>query len=382
MRKIMTFIVGFSLLLLAVPIAAQDTAETPSEPVAFLRFANFVPGETVDFFMDDQPTDVQALEYKAFSDWSAISAGAYSLSASSTGDEAMQSQPVEVELAEGGWYTVAAIGSPDGALGIEVIEETFDEFLPGTSWTTLVNAVQGGTSVDFIRDDVTYTTNVFPLGNQEDQVSSFGILDDMDTFNFRVVETENPENILVEAPETELRENEMYLIAAVGTADPNDEFDVEFLVENTSMAEVMMARGDMEQPGTIIEAAQANEMLAPWLEAVEAAGLTDTLSGEGPFTVFVPADFVFDELPEDIRNDPEALANLLRSHIVEGDLRSQDVFKAGTLTTLAGNELTIEERGENAFVNDAQIINVNIPATNGVIHIINAWATPMEEQTQ
>jgi uncharacterized surface protein with fasciclin (FAS1) repeats len=173
-------------------------------------------------------------------------------------------------------------------------------------------------------------------------------------------------------------ENEVYLLAAVGTADPNDEFDVEFLVENTPMAEIMMTDGDMEEPGTIIEAAQAREELAPWLEAVEAAGLTETLSGEGPFTVFIPADFVFDELPDDIRNNPEALADMLRGSIVEGDLRSQAVFQAGTLTTLAGDELTIEERGEDAFVNDAQVINVNIPATNGVIHVVNDFLMPLE----
>jgi uncharacterized surface protein with fasciclin (FAS1) repeats len=147
------------------------------------------------------------------------------------------------------------------------------------------------------------------------------------------------------------------------------------------MAEVLMAQGMMEEPGTIIEAARANPLLTPWLEMVEQAGLTETLSGEGPFTVFVPADFVFDGLPDDLRNNPEALATFLNSHIVEGDLRSQDVFKAGTLTTLGGSDLTIEERGENAFVNEAQVIDVNIPATNGVIHIVNNFVVPTEVST-
>jgi uncharacterized surface protein with fasciclin (FAS1) repeats len=387
------FIVCLSLMLMALPALAQDATATPApaaqdaaeapagqdttsatdEPVAFLRFANFAPGTTVDFFMDGKPSEVTALEYKAFSDWTPTSPGTFNLSVLASGDEAAQSEPMEIELAEAGWFTIAAMGTADGGLSLDVIEETFDEFLPGTSWTTFVNAVQGTTNIDFVRNESTYTANVFPLGNEEDQLSSFGILDDVDTFDFRVVETENPDNVLVEAPGTELWENEIYLIAAVGTADPNDEFDVELLVENTSMAEVMMARGDMAEPGTIIEAAQAHPELAPWLKAVQAAGLAETLSGEGPFTVFVPADFVFDELPDDIRTNPEAMANLIQSQIVEGDLRSQDVFKAGTLTTLAGNDLTIEERGENAFVNDAQVINVNLPATNGVIHILNDW---------
>jgi uncharacterized surface protein with fasciclin (FAS1) repeats len=361
----------------------EDAAEASEEPVAFFRFANFAPGLSVDFLMDDQPTETTALEYKAFSDWSAISAGTYNVAASAAGDESMQSEPVEVDLADGGWFTIAAFGTAQGGLNLEVIEETFDEFLPGTSWMTFVNAVQGGPNIDFVRDDSTFTANVFPLGNEDGELSSFGILDDVNTFDFRVVETENADNMLVEAPGTELRENEVYLLAAVGTADPNDEFDVEFLVENTPMAEVVLARGDMEQPGTLIEAARAHDELAPWLEAIEQAGLTETLSGEGPFTVFIPADFAFDELPDEIRNNPEAMANLLRGHIVEGDLRSQDVFKAGTLTTLADTQLTIEERGEDAFVNDAQVINVNIPATNGVIHLINDFVVlPAAEASQ
>jgi uncharacterized surface protein with fasciclin (FAS1) repeats len=383
MRKVLPSIICLSLALLAIPLLAQDAAESPGEPLAFFRFANFAAGMSLDFFMDDQPTDVTALEYKAFSEWSPISAGTYNLSVSATANGDLHSEPVEVDLAEGGWFTIAAIGTAQGGLGLEVIEETFDELLPGTSWTTFVNAIQAGPNVDFIRNESTYTGNVFPLDNEDDQVGSFGILDEAETFDFRVVETENPDTVVVEAPGTALRENELYLIALVGTADANDEFAVEFLVENTSMAEVALARGDMEPPGTIIETARAHEELTPWLEAIEQAGLTEILSGEGPFTIFVPADFAFDELPEEIRNDTEAMANLLRSQIVEGDLRSQEVFSADTLTALADNVLTIEERGENAFVNDAQVINVNIPATNGVIHLVNDFvALPATEPSQ
>ncbi len=373
-----TILFVLCLLLVAVPAIAQDATEVPAEPMAFFRFANFLPGMSVDFHMDGEATDVTGLEYKAFSEWAAMPPGSHTLSASTSGDEAAQGEPLGVDFTDGGWYTIAAVGAEDGTASIEVIEETFDELMPGTSWTTFVNAVQGGANVDFVRDDVVYTANLFPLGNDQDETSWFGILDDMDTFDFRVVENGNPDNVLAEAPETNLMENEVYLLAAVGTADPNDEFDAELLVENTSMAEVMLVRGDMEEPGTIIEAAQAHEELAPWLEAIEAAGLTETLSGEGPFTVFVPADFVFDDLPDEIRNNREALETMLRSTIVEGDLRSQDVFKAGTLTTLGGDSLTIEERGENAFVNEAQVINVNIPATNGVIHLVNNFVTPVE----
>jgi uncharacterized surface protein with fasciclin (FAS1) repeats len=85
---------------------------------------------------------------------------------------------------------------------------------------------------------------------------------------------------------------------------------------------------------------------------------------------------VIDDIPQEILNDPDALKDFLEFHIVEGDLHSQDVFKAGTLTAMNGGTLTIEEEGENGFVNGAQIIDVNIPATNGTIHIINQPLMP------
>jgi uncharacterized surface protein with fasciclin (FAS1) repeats len=376
MRKLLAFIVLVPLLV-AIPAVAQDTA-APDEATAFYRVANFFAGDPVEIQVDDTPSDFGALEYPTISDWVAVPAGTYSLSVAS-GDTTTAAVPQEFEFAPDGWYTVAVVGAgEDGAANLQVIDETPEELLPGTSFTTFVNAVQDGPNVDFLRDDVTYIAGLGTLGNQEDINSQSPILDDVDTYHFQVVESENSDNVLVDLPDTELRENEHILIAAVGTQDPNDTADVEVIIDSTSMAEVQMLQGTLEEPGTIIQAAQADEMFAPWAEAVERAGLTETLSGEGPFTVFIPADFAFDELPEDIQNDPDALAALLQNHIVEGDLRSQDVLQSGTLTTLGGSQLTIEERGEDGFVNDAQIIVANVPATNGTIHVINQFAMPLD----
>src|SRR5262245_13930255 len=200
MRKTLMFVV--CVLMLAFPVLAQDaTPSAAEEPVAFIRFANFAPGASVDFFMDDQLTDVHALEYKAFSDWAALPAGSYTLSASTSGDEAAQGQPADVDFAQEGFYTIAATGADDGSVAVNVIEHTLDQLMTGTSWITFVNAVQGDTNVDIVRDDVTYTADLFPLGNAEGQTSWFGILDDVDTYNFRVVENGNPDNVLVEAPD-------------------------------------------------------------------------------------------------------------------------------------------------------------------------------------
>src|SRR5262249_25942867 len=155
-----------------------------------------------------------------------------------------------------------------------------DKILPGTSSMTFVNATQGNTNVDFIRDDTTYAANLFPMGNPDNQTSWFNILDDVNTYHFKVVESGKPDHVLVDAPNTEVRENELYLIVAVGNpAQP----PVELVINNTDMSQIMLLQGTMQQPGTVIQAAAVHPELAAWLEAVQKAGLTDTLSGKGPF---------------------------------------------------------------------------------------------------
>jgi uncharacterized surface protein with fasciclin (FAS1) repeats len=358
--------------------ASAETTETPAQTNAFFRFANFAPGVTVTFSMDNQPVAGNPLDYKAFSDWAALTdTGKHTLTVQGTGGNTTQSQPVDVTLDPGKWTTIAVIGTSQGALNLVTIDQTFDKVLPGTAWITLVNAVQGSTNVDFIRNDSTYTANLFPLGNDQNQTSWFSLDDDVDTYHFKVVENGHPDNVLVDAPNTKLVENGMVLIAAVGTTDPNDQFNVEFLVNNTDMSTVALLTGQMQQPGTIIQAAAAHPELAAWLQAVQQAGLTDMLSGQGPFTVFADANLDLSKLPDALKNDPKALADFLSSQIVYGDLRSKDILKAsGTLTTLKGDSLNLTLQGNNGFVNNAQVIAVDIPATNGIIHVVNDFVTP------
>jgi uncharacterized surface protein with fasciclin (FAS1) repeats len=367
MVKTLKVIGCVALLLFVIAGLSQAASETPSQPLLFLRFANFAPGTQVDFSIDPSIA-VSSLEYKSFSEWSALPAGTYGLAVNTTGSLATSANPTE--LVEGNWYTIAALVTEDGTLNTDIIEETFVELAPGTAWVTYVNAVQGGGNIDFLRSEAPYVANLFPLGNEEKQYSWDGLLDYVDTFDFRVVETENPQHTLVEATNVTLRENELYLIATVGTHDPNDAYDLELLIENTSMAEVKLVQGDMAQPGTIIEAALAHTELTGWLEAVRQANLMDTLSSEGPFTVFIPAGFSLENLPVHVRDDSQALHDLLCNYIVQGDLRSQDILKTNTIQTLAGNSLLVGENVKRGF------ISANIPATNGVIHVVNglvAW---------
>jgi arabinogalactan oligomer / maltooligosaccharide transport system substrate-binding protein len=137
-----------------------------------------------------------------------------------------------------------------------------------------------------------------------------------------------------------------------------------------------------EMPATIIEAATAAGNFTALLTAVEAAGLTEMLMGEGPYTVFAPSDEVFAALPpgtlEAVLADPEMLMSILQNHVVEGEILAADLAGMTTLTTVAGGELTVTV-GENGTVTlngDTNVVMTDIMTGNGVIHVIDGVLVP------
>jgi uncharacterized surface protein with fasciclin (FAS1) repeats len=113
--------------------------------------------------------------------------------------------------------------------------------------------------------------------------------------------------------------------------------------------------------------------------AVQAAGLVETLKGEGPFTVFAPTDEAFAALPagtiEALLADPVALAAILTYHVIPGKVMSTDLTEGMMAATVNGAEVTITLEG-GAKINGANIVAADIEATNGVIHVIDAVILP------
>ena len=113
--------------------------------------------------------------------------------------------------------------------------------------------------------------------------------------------------------------------------------------------------------------------------AVQAAGLEDTLRGEGPFTVFAPTDDAFAALPEGtveaLLADPDALAAILTYHVVPGAVMSTDLSDGMEAETVNGQTVTIT-LGDAVMVNDATVTTADIEATNGVIHVIHTVLLP------
>jgi uncharacterized surface protein with fasciclin (FAS1) repeats len=116
--------------------------------------------------------------------------------------------------------------------------------------------------------------------------------------------------------------------------------------------------------------------------AVKAAGLVDTLKGPGPFTVFAPTDEAFAKLPAGtletlLKPENKAkLQSILTYHVVSGKVMSQDVVKLDSAKTVEGHNITIKTVNGGVMVNNAHVIQADIKASNGVIHVIDTVILP------
>ena len=137
-----------------------------------------------------------------------------------------------------------------------------------------------------------------------------------------------------------------------------------------------------EPPATIVDIAVADGRFETLVAAVQAAGLVDTLQGEGPFTVFAPTDDAFDALPEGtvaaLLEDIPALTDILLYHVVAGDVRAADVVALDSAVTVQGESVSISVDGDSVRINDALVVIADIEASNGVIHVIDAVLLPPE----
>lgn len=131
----------------------------------------------------------------------------------------------------------------------------------------------------------------------------------------------------------------------------------------------------------IVDTAVGAGSFTTLVAAVQAAGLVDTLKGEGPFTVFAPTDDAFAALPAGTVDDllkPEnkdKLTQILTYHVVPGKVMSSDLSNGMMAKTVEGSEVTIMTEG-GVKVGDANVTTADIEATNGVIHVIDAVIMP------
>jgi uncharacterized surface protein with fasciclin (FAS1) repeats len=149
--------------------------------------------------------------------------------------------------------------------------------------------------------------------------------------------------------------------------------------ESAAAAESSMA-SEAPMAGDIIEVASTTDGFATLTAAVTAAGLVETLQGEGPFTVFAPTDDAFAALPAGVLDalllpeNKDALTKILTYHVVSGKVMAADVTD-GDVPTVEGQTVALST-ADGVTVNGAKVIQADVETSNGVIHAIDAVILP------
>jgi uncharacterized surface protein with fasciclin (FAS1) repeats len=168
-------------------------------------------------------------------------------------------------------------------------------------------------------------------------------------------------------------------IFAILVAACSDSDEAETTTTTAAPTETTEAMEEMTTD-TIVDVAIANDFNT-LVAAVQAAGLVETLSGEGPFTVFAPTDEAFAALPEGtlegLLEDPEALAEILTYHVVSGKVLAADVVGLTSATSVQGGDIAIEVVDGGVVLNgSSNVIATDVEASNGVVHVIDAVILP------
>jgi uncharacterized surface protein with fasciclin (FAS1) repeats len=185
-------------------------------------------------------------------------------------------------------------------------------------------------------------------------------------YDLAVVPTGEMEPVVLDLAGSELMANTNYFVVAVGSlAEP------QVVVKATFQ-------------GTLVDLAVSDERFSTLVAAVQAAGLAETLSGEGPYTIFAPTNDAFAAAleslgisAEDLLADTETLTNILLYHVAEGKLLAADVIGLETITSLQGADITVSASEMGVSLNDSiQVIEPDLEASNGVIHVIDGVLLP------
>ena len=132
---------------------------------------------------------------------------------------------------------------------------------------------------------------------------------------------------------------------------------------------------------TIVDIAASNPDFSTLVDLVTQAGLVETLSGDGPFTVFAPTNDTFAKVDpatvSALTADPQgALTDVLKLHVISGEVMAADATAAvGTCVDTLGGKVKVEQSGDNLTIGGATIVDTDITASNGVIHVLDGVIT-------
>lgn len=153
-------------------------------------------------------------------------------------------------------------------------------------------------------------------------------------------------------------------------------------INTVNSASAAHHEGGHAATGNIVEVAVGNDDFSTLVAAVKAAGLVDTLAGDGPFTVFAPTNAAFAKLPAGTvetllkPENKDKLVAVLTYHVVAGKVMAADVVGLESATTVQGGAIAISASDAGVKINDANVVATDVAASNGVIHVIDAVILP------
>jgi len=151
------------------------------------------------------------------------------------------------------------------------------------------------------------------------------------------------------------------------------------LVAAPAAVDAQMDHTPMSQNDIVTVAVEAGSFTT-LATALKAAGLVETLQGEGPFTVFAPTDEAFAKLPagtlDALLKDKEKLTQILTYHVVPGRVTADQVVKLDHAKTVEGADVHIAVKDGSVYVNDAKVVTADVMASNGVIHVVDTVILP------
>ncbi|GAB3217617.1 fasciclin domain-containing protein [Algoriphagus aestuariicola] len=152
--------------------------------------------------------------------------------------------------------------------------------------------------------------------------------------------------------------------------------------ETVEEVEVVETPAPVETPKTVVDIAVGSPEHSTLVTAVTAAGLVETLSGSGPFTIFAPTNAAFEALPAgtvETLLKPESkdqLTGILTYHVVSGNVMAADLSDGQKVPTLNGQELTVSIKDGVVMINDAKVTAADLKGSNGVIHVVDGVILP------
>lgn len=142
--------------------------------------------------------------------------------------------------------------------------------------------------------------------------------------------------------------------------------------------------GDHGKKKDIVDVAASNPEFSTLVTAIKAAGLVDALKGAGPLTVFAPNNAAFEKLPKGTLEtllkpeNKETLVSILTYHVVSGKVTSADVVKVDSAKSLQGQSIEVKVVDNKVMVDAANVIAVDVEASNGLIHVIDQVILPKQ----